>query len=136
MTTHQPLPYTHNSLRHDEFLRVARKEIQTEIDFLKKALLACVNDEQFYKESRDIEKHMHKIKGLAPMMQEEKVGEIAQVSNIILKHITNHGPLKGSHAIILESVHRMDHLFNADSNIETSDFRKKAIAAYPDITGF
>jgi chemotaxis protein histidine kinase CheA len=70
----------------DEFLRVARQEIQSEIDSLEDIFLGCTNDEQLYEKSRDVEKHMHKIKGLAPMMGQEKVGEIARISDIILKH--------------------------------------------------
>lgn len=120
----------------DEFLKVARQEIQSEIESLKEAFLACANDKQFYEKSRDIEKHMHKIKGLAPMMGQEKVGEIARISDIILKHIINHGVLKGSHDIISEAVQRMDNIFNGDTNIETDDFRKQAIDVYPDIVGF
>lgn len=120
----------------DEFLKVARQEIQSEIDSLKEAFLTCTNDEQFYKKLSEIEKHMHKIKGLAPMMGQEKIGEIARISDIILKHIINHGMLKGSHSIISEAVHRMDRLFNEDTHVETDDFRKQVIDTYPDITGF
>lgn len=119
----------------EDFLKVARQEIQSEIDGLKKDFLECTNDEQFYRKSRDIEKHMHKIKGLAPMMEQEKVGEIARISYIILKHVINHGVLKGSHDIILEAVQRMNNLFERDANIETNDFRKQVIDIYPDITG-
>lgn len=119
----------------EDFLKVARQEIQSEIDGLKKDFLECTNDEQFYRKSRDIEKHMHKIKGLAPMMEQEKVGEIARISDIILKHVINHGVLKGSHDIILEAVQRMNNLFERDANIETNDFRKQVIDIYPDITG-
>ena len=120
----------------DEFLKVARQEIQSEIDSLKKAFITCINDEQFYKKSRDIEKHIHKIKGLAPMMGQEKIGEIARISDIVLKHVINYGVLKGSHDIILEAVQRMSHLFSGDANIEINDFRKQVIDTYPNITGF
>jgi chemotaxis protein histidine kinase CheA len=120
----------------DEFLKIARQEIQSEIDSLKEVLIACVNDEQFYKKSGEIQKYTHKIKGLAPMMGQDKVGEIARISDIIVKHVTNHGVLKGSHEIISEAVQRMNHLFNGDANIKIDDFRKKVIDVYPNITGF
>jgi chemotaxis protein histidine kinase CheA len=120
----------------EEFLKVARQEIQSEIDSLKEALLTCTNDEKFHKKSSDIEKHMHKIKGLAPMMGQEKVGEIARISDLILKHVINRGILKGSHEIISDAVQRMNHLFNIDSNMEIDDFRKQVIDVYPDITDF
>lgn len=119
----------------DEFLKVARQEIQSEIDSLNETFLECVDDEQFFKKTKDIEKHMHKIKGLAPMMGQDKVGEIARISDIILKHVINHGALKGSQEIIFESVQRMSLLFNGDDNIETEDFRKQVMDTYPDIAG-
>jgi chemotaxis protein histidine kinase CheA len=119
----------------DEFLKVARQEIQSEIDSLNEAFLECVDEEQFFKKTKDIEKHMHKIKGLAPMMGQNKVGEIARISDIILKQVINHGALKGSQEIIFESVQRMSLLFNGDDNIETEDFRKQVMDTYPDIAG-
>jgi chemotaxis protein histidine kinase CheA len=119
----------------DEFLKVARQEIQSEIDGLNEAFLECIDDEQFYKKSKEMEKHMHKIKGLAPMMGHEKVGEIAQISDIILKHIINQGVLKGSQKIVFEAVQRMSLIFNGDADIETDDFRKQVMDTYPDITG-
>ncbi|WP_101477487.1 Hpt domain-containing protein [Candidatus Nitrosotalea bavarica] len=120
----------------EEFLKVARQEIQSEINSLKEAFLTCANDEQFYKKSTEIEKHMHKIKGLAPMMGQEKVGEIARISDLILKHVINHGVLKDSHDIILEAVQKMNHLFKGGTNIEIDNFRKQIIQTYPDISGF
>ncbi|MHB8601824.1 MAG: Hpt domain-containing protein [Nitrosotalea sp.] len=120
----------------DEFLRVARQEIQTEIENLKDIFLFCGNDEQLHEKSVDIEKHMHKIKGLAPMMGQEKVGEIARISDIILKHVTNHGVLKGSHSIISNAVQRMSSIFSGQISVETDDFKKTVKDAYPQILGF
>jgi len=79
----------------EEFLRMARQEIQSEIDGLNEIFLTCTNDEQLYKKSIEIEKHMHKIKGLAPMMEQEKIGEIAKISDLVLKHVSSYGILKG-----------------------------------------
>lgn len=120
----------------DEFLKVARQEIQTEIDSLKKIFGKCTNDDQLWNKSRDIQGHMHKIKGLAPMMEQEKVGEIARISDIILKHIIKNGVLKNSHHVILEAVQIMDNLFNQKKVEESNNFRKQVIDTYPNITGF
>ena len=120
----------------DEFLRVARQEIQLEIDNLNKIFLACANDEQLHDRSVEIAKHMHKIKGLAPMMGQEKMGEIAKISDIITKHVSSHGVLKGSHGIILDAVKRMSSLCNGQTNIQPDDFRKCVMDAYPDIFEF
>ncbi|HEU5488050.1 MAG TPA: hypothetical protein VFV16_04425 [Candidatus Nitrosotalea sp.] len=117
----------------DEFLRIARQEIQTEIDNLKDIFLICANDEQLYEKSTDIEKHMHKIKGLAPMMGQEKVGEIARISDIILKHVTSQGMLKGSHDIILSAVQKMSDIFSGQVGVEIDNFKKIVKDAYSQI---
>lgn len=119
----------------DEFQKVARLEIQLELDGLNEVFLEYIDDKQFFEKIKDIEKHMHKIKGLAPMMGQEKIGEIARISDIILKHIINQGALKGSQEMIFEAVQRMSFIFNGDTNIETDDFRKQVMDTYPDLTG-
>ena len=119
----------------DEFLKVARKEIKLEIESLKDIFLSCTNDEQLYKKSADIEKHMHKIKGLAPMMGQDSIGEIADISDIILKYITSHSTLKNSHKIIFEAISNMSDIFNGHSKIDVDNFRKKAQKAFPEILG-
>lgn len=120
----------------DEFLRIARQEIQTEIDNLKDIFLICANDEQLYERSIDIEKHMHKIKGLAPMMGQEKVGKIAGISDIILKHVTSQGMLNGSHDMILLAVQKMSGIFSGQVGVEVDDFKKIVKDTYPQILGF
>ncbi len=120
----------------DEFLRVARQEIQSEIDSLKDIFLVCTNDTQIYEKSTDIEKHMHKIKGLAPMMEQEKIGEIARISDIILKHIASQGVLKGSHGTISHAVQKMSGIFDGQTSVDTDDFKKTVKDAYPQILGF
>ena len=120
----------------DEFLKLARSEIQSEIDNLIDIFRVCTNDDQLYKKSADIEKHMHKIKGLAPMMEQRKVGEIARVSDLVLKYTIKNGTLKGSHILISEAVQTMNLFFNESINISENDFIKKAKTTFPQITGF
>ena len=120
----------------EEFLRVARQEIQSEIDRLNEIFLTCTNDEQLYEKSIEIEKHTHKIKGLAPMMEQEKVGEVAKIIDIILKHVSSHGMLKGSHGITTDAIKIMSGLFSGQDNIQIDDFRKHVRDSYPQILGF
>ena len=120
----------------EEFLRVARQEIQSEIDRLNEIFLTCTNDIHLYEKSTEIEKHMHKIKGLAPMMEQEKVGEIAKICDLVLKHVSDQGILKGSHKITSDAVKIMSSLFNRQTNIQIDDFRKQVRESYPEITGF
>lgn len=120
----------------EEFLRMARQEIQSEIDGLNEIFLTCTNDEQLYKKSTEIEKHMHKIKGLAPMMEQKKMGEIAKISDLILKYVADHGILKGSHKITSDAVKIMASLFSGQSTIQVDDFKKQVRVSFPEIIGF
>lgn len=120
----------------DEFLKAARQEIQSEIDSLNEIFLTCTNDEQLYEKSIEIEKHMHKIKGLAPMMEQEKVGEIARISDMVLKHVASHGTLKGSHEITMDAVKIMSSLFRGHANIQIDDFKKHIRDSCPQISEF
>ncbi|MDE1727669.1 MAG: Hpt domain-containing protein [Thaumarchaeota archaeon] len=120
----------------DEFLRVARQEIQSEIDNLNKIFLSCVNDEQLRNRSVEIARHMHKIKGLAPMMGQEKMGEIAKISDMVVKHISSHGILKGAQGIILDAIKRMSSLCNGQTDIQVDDFKKHVMSTWPDIFEF
>ena len=120
----------------EEFLRLARHEIQSEIDSLNEIFLTCTNDEQLYEKSTEIEKHMHKIKGLAPMMEQEKMGEIAKISDLVLKHVSDHGTLNGSHKITSDAVKIMSGLFTGQANIQIDDFRKQVRESCSEIIEF
>ncbi len=114
----------------EEFFRVARLEIQTELDGLKKIFKNCSNDDQIYDKCEEIERHMHKIKGLAPMMDQKQVGDIAKTSDAILKHIVKNGKLAGSHEIISLAVKTMEQVFNGTES-NTNDFRRKLKVTLP-----
>ena len=71
----------------DEFLKVATKEINDELTGIEEILGSCKNDDDVSKHSEQIERHMHKIKGLAPMMGKENVGTLAKSLDVILKKL-------------------------------------------------
>ena len=71
----------------DEFLKVATQEINDELSSITKILDSCKNDADVSKNSDKIEQHMHKIKGLAPMMGKENVGNLAKALDFVLKKI-------------------------------------------------
>lgn len=70
------------------------------------------------------------------MMGQEKIGEIARISNIILKHVTSQGVLKGSQCIISDAVKKMHDIFSGQVNVETGDFKKAVNDAYSQILEF
>jgi chemotaxis protein histidine kinase CheA len=109
----------------DNFHKIARQEIQEELDSLKRILLQCNNDNDIFNNGNKIEKHLHKIKGLAPMMGQNNVGEIAKLNDIILRHIIENGMLSGTHQIINESIHMMQEIFNDTNKKNIGEFKIK-----------
>ncbi|TLX84738.1 MAG: hypothetical protein E6K98_01870 [Thaumarchaeota archaeon] len=118
----------------DDFLKVARQEIKDELDRLDQVLSNCNNDEHIFVNSEQIELHLHKIRGLAPMMGQDKVGEIAKTVATVLKHIINNGVLKGSYIIIIEAIKKMTNLFNGHNINDVDDFRDRVRIAFPEIS--
>jgi chemotaxis protein histidine kinase CheA len=120
----------------DEFIKIARQEIQTELNGLEGIITRCNNDEQIFKNSKEIEEHLHKIKGLAPMMGQEIVGKIAKISDTIMKHIIEYGTLTGSHKFLAESIESMKNLSNGQKSFFVDDIMKIAREAFPQISNW
>ena len=100
----------------DEFIKVATLEIKDEIASIKKILKSCKDDSDIFKNSESIEKHIHKIKGLAPMMGKKVLGEIAALIDKLLNHIIEGQNLAGIYSTLCESnvfmnqsIHGSDH---------------------------
>lgn len=117
----------------DNFLRIARKEIQEELEGLHKILSSCSNDNDISNNGNSIEKHLHKIKGLAPMMGQNDVGEIAKMTDTILKHIITKGNLIGTCQILVESNCVMKEIFNGTSTVNVTEFKNKLRQTFPDL---
>jgi chemotaxis protein histidine kinase CheA len=118
----------------DEFFRVAQHEIQAELDRLEQVIIGCSNDLHIFQNSKQIEEHLHKIKGLAPMMGQEMVGEVAKTADAVIKYIIDHGSLTGSYEFILETIENMKDLFSGQRSTNLSDLRKKAREMFPQIS--
>ena len=120
----------------DNFLRIARKEIQEELEGLHKILSSCSNDNDISNNGNSIEKHLHKIKGLAPMMGQNDVGEIAKMTDTILKHIITKGTLVGTYQILVESNYVMKKIFNGTSTVNVTEFKNKLRQTFPDLLDY
>jgi len=101
----------------DEFIKIATQEIKDEIASIKKILESCKNDSGIFKNSESIEKHLHKIKGLAPMMGKKGLGEIAALNDKLLNLIIEGQNLEGIYLTLCESsvfmeqsIHDSDHI--------------------------
>lgn len=120
----------------EEFFRVARQEIQDELKALELAIASCGNDACIFENSREIKGHFHKIKGLAPMIGETGVGEIAGIADVVLGHVVRNGSLSGSFAVIARAIGDMARVQSRTRETIVSDLKKMAREMLPQVTGF
>lgn len=113
----------------DEFIKVATQEIKDEIASIKKILETCKNDSDISKNSESIEKHIHKIKGLAPMMGKKGLGEIAALNDKLLNHIIEGQNIPGIYSTLCESNVFMDKSIH-DSDNNSLDIKQKITTKY------
>ena len=116
----------------DEFTQVATKEINEELDGIEGILNSCTNDDDITNNSTDIEKHLHKIKGLAPMMGQEGVGEIAALNDTLMKKIIAGQIIEGIFETSNESNHLMKNLMNG-STTNISELKEKLKTRYSEL---
>ena len=69
----------------DEFLRVAKEEVSDDIAKIGSLLKNCSEDSDISENAAEIEKHTHKLKGLAPMMGQSEIGDVASILDVVLK---------------------------------------------------
>ena len=96
----------------EEFLRVARKEVSEDISKLGILLQKCKTDADVFSRASDMEKHIHKIKGLAPMMGQEQIGYIATLLDAIFKVLLSGKSLDGIFHIMTDSHVFMNNAIN------------------------
>lgn len=119
----------------DNFLRIARKEIQEELGEVEQVLAHCSNDIDISNHAKNIERRMHKIMGLAPMMDQKDMGDIAKMVDALLKHVITNGTLAGIHQILLESNLIMKEIFNGTATKDAKEFKNKLQKTFSDILG-
>lgn len=73
----------------DEFLKIAAKEINDDLSEMEKIIALCRTDADILSNIEKFQKHTHKIKGLAPMMGQEDLGDLASSLDSIFKKISN-----------------------------------------------
>jgi HPt (histidine-containing phosphotransfer) domain-containing protein len=113
----------------DEFIKVATQEIKDEIASIKKILETCKDDSDISKNSKSIEKHLHKIKGLAPMMGKKGLGEVAALNDKLLNHVIEGQNISGIYSILGESYVFMDKSIHGTDNI-SQDIKQKIATNY------
>jgi chemotaxis protein histidine kinase CheA len=109
----------------DDFIKLARKEIQEGLDSLKQILSQCHSDPDIYTNGKEIERHLHKIKGLAPMIDQKDVGDIAALTDTIAKHVIANGTLDYTYNAFLESIQIMNEVFSGSNTKNVKEFKNK-----------
>lgn len=103
----------------EEFTRIATQEILEDISGIVKILDSCKNDDDIVHNVDYFQNYFHKIKGLAPMMKKEQVGNIASFFDSLMKQIQNGKYLSGVYDGLTESIPRMKKaMVEADENLE------------------
>jgi chemotaxis protein histidine kinase CheA len=100
----------------EEFLRVARQEVGQDIAEIGNLLAYCKTDYDITKSASEIEKHIHKIKGLAPMMGQEQIGHIATLLDKILKIMLAGNTVPKIHQTITRSHQFMQNALNDNTD--------------------
>jgi hypothetical protein len=96
----------------DEFLRVAKKELTEDISSIGILLQSCTDDVTLSKNALRLERHIHKIKGLAPMMGSDKIGYVAALVDDLLKTVIDGNSLKGIYLATIKSYEFMQNTIN------------------------
>jgi len=107
----------------DEFIKVSEKEINEDLEGISKILDSCKNDNDLKEKCQEIKNHLHKIKGLAPMMGKKGISEIASINDSLLKKILEDNMVDGIFETISESNQLMKNLMQG-STTEMNEFIK------------
>ena len=116
----------------DNFLRAAQKEVREDLEGIKTILDSCKNDSDISANTEAIGKHLHRIKGLAPMMGEKEIGEISQMADKLIKHISTKDPQNGSYEILNGSVRLIEQILKGESE-DTQVLKKSMKKKFPEI---
>ena len=96
----------------DEFIAVATKEVTGDIDSIENILKLCTKDIDVFQNASKFQKHTHKIKGLAPMMGKESLGDLASSLDNIFKKIVDGENVDGVFNLMQESITHMKKSMN------------------------
>ena len=90
---------------------------------MRQFLDVCSNDVDVAENSEKIEQQMHKIKGLAPMMGKENIGNLAKILDSILKKIVSGQKVDGFYEPLSISIKQMT--FAMENPYDLSEIHKQ-----------
>ncbi|MCV0430321.1 Hpt domain-containing protein [Nitrosopumilus sp.] len=88
----------------DEFISVATKEVNSDIESLENIYKLCSNDFDVFQNSSKLQKHTHKIKGLAPMMGKESLGDVSASLDDLFKKMIDGSHYDGIFDLLSQSI--------------------------------
>lgn len=91
----------------DEFIKVATQEILEDIAKINEILESCNSDDDVYANAKNLQGYFHKIKGLAPMMEKNHVGDVAAFFDSLLKQIIDNKKLDGIYDSLIQTIPEM-----------------------------
>lgn len=103
----------------DEFIKVATQEINEELSSIEQILQSCLDDSKIFQNSANLQKHTHKIKGLAPMMGKDTMGNLAAILDDILKQVISGKTPSGIFEILITSHKKLVQNMNNDYDLES-----------------
>jgi len=121
--------YSRRTNLSDDFTEQATKEVNEELEHNSQILKSCQNDEDISNKCPEIEKHLHKIKGLAPMMGQKKIGELASLNDELIKKILEGEKIEGIFETIKQSNKLMKDLM-LDSTVEINGLKQTIKTKY------
>ena len=123
------MKYSRRTNVSDEFRQVATKEINEELEANSQILKSCNNDEDVHTSSSEIEKHLHKIKGLAPMMGHDSIGELASLNDSLIKKILDGQKIEGINDVLTQSNQLMKKIMQ-DQTISIDELKQTIKTKY------
>jgi len=91
----------------DEFIKIATNEINDDISQMEHNLESCRNDDDIKLNADKFQKHTHKIKGLAPMMGKEELGNLSSLLDELFKKSIQGEHFDGILEILFETIPAM-----------------------------
>ncbi|MFB5610769.1 MAG: phosphorelay protein [Nitrosopumilaceae archaeon] len=113
----------------EEFTKQAILEINKELDDMSNLIKSCQDDDDITNISSEIQKHLHKIKGLAPMIGQTKVGELALLNDKLIKKIIEGKKIQGIFETITQSNKLMKDLMHG-TELEIDDLKQSIKTKY------
>jgi chemotaxis protein histidine kinase CheA len=103
----------------NEFLKIATAEINDEISEIQNILNSCHDNLDISANAAKIQKSTHKIKGLAPMMGKEELGNLSSLLDSVLKKIMDGIIIDEIFESLIDAVDEMKNsMTNSDYNLD------------------